>query len=182
MRNATCQSTMVDMSMRMIHIDRRVLRVIPRPVSDFVLTRMCSDLRIGPIKMRSIHQLRMTKPIALSRTNGACSMKTSPPFPRTTSLVVAGEPSLLIHKLRTSSLKPSLGPAQGTSPPAHASPATQLVLEGGLCSWWSDLSQAGRGIQPQACVKTHRATSGLIQLHTQRSWKQHRAQTTCQRT
>ena len=70
--------------MTMIHIDRRVVRVIPRPVSDFVLARMCSDLRIGPIKMRGIHQLRTTKPIALSRTNRACSTKkTSPPFPRT---------------------------------------------------------------------------------------------------
>ena len=60
------------MSMRMMNIDRRVGRIIP--LSDFV------DLRMGHIKMRSIHQLTMTRPVAISRTNDACSVKKSSPL------------------------------------------------------------------------------------------------------
>ena len=44
------------------------------------------DLGMGQIKMRSIHQLTTTRPVAISCTNGACSPKmTSPPLPRTWS-------------------------------------------------------------------------------------------------
>ena len=82
-RNATCQGISVDTSMRMMSIDRRVVRVIP-PDSDFVRVRTRLDLRMGHIRIRSIHQLTTTRPVAISRTNGACSAKkTSPPLPRT---------------------------------------------------------------------------------------------------
>ena len=74
------------MSMRRMNIDRRAVRVIPRPVSDFVRARMRLDLRIGHIKMRNIHQLTTTRPGAISRTKGACSAEgTSPLLPRTES-------------------------------------------------------------------------------------------------
>ena len=67
-----------------MNIDRRVVRVIP--VSDFVRARTRLDLGMGQIKMRSIHQLTTTGPVAISCTNGACSPKmTSPPLPRTWS-------------------------------------------------------------------------------------------------
>ena len=72
------------MSMKIMRIDRRVVRAIPRPVSDFVRVRMRLDFRMGHIKTHSIHQLTITKPVAINRTNGACgAKKTSPPLPRT---------------------------------------------------------------------------------------------------
>ena len=74
----------VDISMKIMSIDRRVVRAIPRPVSDFVRVRMRLDLRMGHIRTPSNHQLTTTKPVAISSTNGACgAKKTSPPLPKT---------------------------------------------------------------------------------------------------